>query len=193
MQPRTILFIGPQGSGKGTQIELLVKRLAEAGESPLLIETGQLFRDLSATNTYAAHYIAEALKTGELLPDAITSGLVVDQLVHKLTADNRLLFDGYPRNQRQARTLFDLLEFLGREHVDVIQIVISDEVAIERMQGRGRNDDTTELIRKRLAAYHEYTKPLREFCIEKPSVLVHEFNGETTIENLHEQICKVIL
>ena len=190
--PQTIIFIGPQGSGKGTQVERLLAAGEAVAHPQLLIETGRLFRELSALDTEAAQHIKAALGTGELLPDVVTNTLVVQQVLRQLTADMRLLFDGYPRNQAQAATLLQLLDFFGRTTVDVIHIRLSDVVATQRLLERGRVDDTPAVIETRLATYHAHTEPLLAWYEEQSNVTVHTLDGDTEIDALHEQITAVL-
>ena len=173
-----IIFLGPQGSGKSTQAELLSESL-----SLPRIEMGQLFRDIATTDeTKQAEDIKKSLSSGVLVPDEIA----VKTLHHELEKPKYrggFVLDGYPRNIYQ----YSGLNF---KPDSVFYVKVSDEEAIKRLAKRSREDDTPELLEKRLNVYHELTEPLLE-RFEKEGIL-KEINGERTIEEIHEEIENVL-
>ncbi len=176
-----LLIVGPQGAGKGTQAELL----AEAVGVPH-ISTGDIFRNLNAsteTGRQAKHY----METGALVPDELTQQLLADRLAEPDTSPGFLL-DGFPRNTPQAQWLATLLQ--GREQAIDFVILLSapDDVLIDRMAARGRADDTTEAIGRRLAIYHEETKPLIGFYGD----LVRHVDGVGTVDEVHRRVVDAI-
>lgn len=153
-----VLFIGPQGSGKGTQ----AKRLAAARGIPH-IATGDIFRAAVAEQTALGRQVQPYLDSGSLVPDELTISLIRERLQQSDTSPGFVL-DGFPRNMAQARALDKMLVQIGRPLTVVFEFALSDELALERCLGRaleeGRPDDTAEVIVKRLLIYREQTEPI---------------------------------
>ena len=188
----TLLFIGPQGSGKGTQVSMLETVWQASGQAVARIQTGDVFRSLSAADSFAAQTINECITAGRLMPNAITDGLVVERILREIDADNALIFDGYPRNEAQVATLMEVLQFFGRKKIDVIHLDTPDAEVRERMEERGRSDDTSESIAARLATYHQETEPLLEHFRSMDAVRVHDIDGADTMEAVHDSIMNVL-
>lgn len=173
-----IIFLGPQGSGKSTQAQLL----SEVLKLPR-IEMGQLFRDIAASDiSEEAKEIKKSLSSGVLVPDEIAVKTLHLE-VEKSKYSGGFILDGYPRNINQ----YDGLNF---KPDFVFYVKVSDEEAIKRLSKRSREDDTPQLLAKRLSIYHDLTEPLLE-RFEKESVL-KEVNGERSIEDIHQEIKKIV-
>lgn len=189
MQPKTIIFIGPQGSGKGTQVELLAETYQATGRPVSCIQTGDIFRSLGVADSYVAKAVQAHIEAGNLMPDAITNGLVVERILQVVDAKKTLIFDGYPRSKSQVEILFEVLKFFGRTKADVIHLDTPDSVVIERMQARNRSDDTSESIASRLAIYHAETEPLLDlFNTMGEEVTVIPIAGAQSIEEVQAEI-----
>ena len=155
-----ILLLGPQGSGKGTQ----AKRIsAEYGLAH--IATGDMLRGAIAAGTALGVRVKPILDAGELVPDELMIDLIRERLAED-DAQEGFILDGFPRTMVQAEALDAMLKEIGRELTVVFELQIDDEACIERLLKRaaqeGRVDDTPEVIRTRLARYHEETEPLIE-------------------------------
>jgi len=155
-----ILLLGPQGSGKGTQ----AKRIqAEYGLAH--VATGDMFRAAIARRTPLGVQVEPILASGALVPDELTIGLIRERLAEE-DALGGFVLDGFPRNAAQAGALDRLLAELGRPLDLVFELKISDDVCVERLLRRareeGRADDTPEVIARRLEIYHRETAPLVE-------------------------------
>jgi adenylate kinase len=185
---QAILFVGPQGSGKGTQLDALTGHLRSDGTSVTTIQTGEVFRSLAKTETSAARKINECLSAGKLVPTAITNSLVIHTLLEKWAPNSHVIFDGYPRDKAQAETLVEVLEFFSCAGIAVVHLAVPDEVVATRMRERGRADDTPELIARRLQVYHDTTQPILEYFVAHPYVAVHEINGAQSIEDVQAAI-----
>jgi adenylate kinase len=153
-----LLVLGPQGSGKGTQ----ARRISEAYGIPH-VSTGDMFRAAIVDGTPLGLAVAPILAAGELVPDALTIGLIRERL-GAADAARGFVLDGFPRNVEQAVALDEMLAAIGHSIDGVLFFDLSDELAAERMRGRaaaeGRTDDTPEVIARRLAIYHEQTEPV---------------------------------
>tara|TARA_B100000508_G_scaffold24306_2_gene17431 strand:+ start:1769 stop:2365 length:597 start_codon:yes stop_codon:yes gene_type:complete len=195
MTPKTVIFIGPQGSGKGTQIEKLYEVIAAKDPARRIvdIQTGRRFRALAARReTFADKKIADTLDTGELQPDFITHLLWGQAMLDQLDPKAHLLIDGFPRTAHQARVLDNALNFFERSEVTVINLDTPEEVVRERMQSRARDDDTPESIETRLRWYREDTLPVLDFYRERANTVVHDLDGTDTIDGVHTQILKAL-
>ncbi len=190
MDIKTIIFIGPQGSGKGTQIEKL-KALLESRDRRRVvdIQTGRRFRALAATQeTFAEDKVAATLNTGILQPDFITTVLWGRAMLDQLDDKSHLLIDGFPRTVGQIPDLEDAFHFFERGTVDIINLATPEEVVRERMQSRARQDDTAESIEARLRWYREDTLPVIEYYRTRPNTRVHDIDGTLSIDGVHEEI-----
>lgn len=209
-----IILIGPQGSGKGTQAELIARKF-----SIPRIETGSLWRKEIENGTELGKKQIARQKQGQLASDEDTAKLVKERL-EESDAQNGFLFDGYPRNQVQVKDL-DALTGI----TDVLVLNLSEEESIKRIMGRlfckkcgrsyhvvynppvyqygekwlcdedkqeliVRDDDKEEAIKQRLKIYHEQTEPLIE--IYRQRGLVHEINASKSIEETHQDILRVL-
>jgi adenylate kinase len=155
-----LLVLGPQGSGKGTQ----AKRLAEERGIPH-VSTGDMFRAAIAAETELGRRVAPILASGVLVPDELTVALIRELLGEHVAAFGFIL-DGFPRNLAQTEALEAMLAEIGRSLDAVLFFDLTDELALERLLGRardeGRDDDTPEVITRRLEIYHEQTEPVVE-------------------------------
>ncbi len=190
MHQKTIIFIGPQGSGKGTQIERM-KEVLEANDRRRVvdIQTGRRFRALAAKQeTFAEDKIAATLDAGSLQPDFLSSVLWGQAMVDQLDPKSHLLIDGFPRTIRQIPDLEDAFHFFERGHVDVINLETPEEIVRERMQSRARADDTAHSIEERLRWYREETLPVIAFYRERADTTVHDIDGRLSIDEVHQAI-----
>jgi adenylate kinase len=123
-----------------------------------------MFRALD-DSTELGREVQAIMARGDLVPDEITIRMIEDRLSQEDAAEGFIL-DGFPRNLAQAEALDVMLAGIGRGLDAILFFDLPDEVALERMQGRareeGRADDTPGAIRKRLGIYHEQTVPVVE-------------------------------
>lgn len=172
-----ILFIGPQGSGKSTQ----GKFLAQSLKIPY-ISTGDIFRNLAAQDNEASKRVKEFLTSGHLVDDETTSRIVAK----RLQEDDAILgfiLDGYPRTLRQ-------IEIFDPGFEQVIFLDLKDDEAMKRLVKRGREDDTPDLIAKRLELYHQVTDPILEHYRAKG--LLTTIDATLGIDVIQQQIKEAI-
>jgi len=195
MTPKTIIFVGPQGSGKGTQIKMLDELLKAKDPSRKVvdIQTGRRFRALAAKGEgYTETHIAETLDTGILQPLFLSVSLWGDAMREHLTPDCHVLIDGFPRTVPEATVLESAFEFYERNEAIIINLETPEEVVRGRMINRARPDDTPESIEARLAWYRDETVPVIEYYRERDNTTVYDIDGTDTIEGVHEQILKAL-
>jgi adenylate kinase len=214
--PRTLvtelnlILLGPPGAGKGTQAE----RLTEDFGLPYFA-TGDILRNAVAEGTELGLKAKGFMDAGELVPDDVIIGVILEALQGDEAADGFLL-DGFPRTVPQADALGAALEKVGRQLTAVLLIDVPDGEIERRISGRRvsrsgrvyhiefdppkhpdrcdidgspliqRDDDKPETIRKRLAVYHEQTEPLVEYYEDRD--LLRRFDGTRTPTEVHDHI-----
>ncbi|MBE6550667.1 MAG: adenylate kinase [Ruminococcaceae bacterium] len=192
-----IIFLGAPGAGKGTQAELVSKRLGIPA-----ISTGAIIREAIKNGTPFGLKAKEIIEKGNLLPDDTVNGLMKERIAED-DCKNGFILDGYPRTIGQAKGL----EEMGVEIDAVVNIYVSDEDIIKRMSGRRvckacgatyhtiynptpaedkntcgkcgseliiRADDLPETVKNRLDVYHEQTAVLEDWYSKKGKLLTVE-------------------
>ena len=152
-----IVLLGPPGAGKGTQAVQLAEKLGVPQ-----ISTGELFRENISGGTKLGLEARKYLDAGDLVPATLTNALVDDRLDHDDVASGFIL-DGFPRSVEQAEALHDMLERRGLALDAVIEFRVPEEELVSRLKGRGRADDTEDVIRNRFKVYRDETAPLLDY------------------------------
>ena len=152
-----VVLLGPPGAGKGTQAEKLAEKLGIPQ-----ISTGELFRQNIGEGTELGLEAKRYLDAGDLVPSDLTNRLVDDRLDHADAASGFIL-DGYPRSVDQAKALHDMLERRGLQLDAVLEFRVAQDELFARLKGRGRADDTDEVILNRMKVYRDETAPLLEY------------------------------
>lgn len=174
-----ILFFGPPGSGKSVQGELLVER-----NDWQWLSTGDLFRNSQDPD------VLQRLATGELIDDTLTNK-VLDTAVQKIDKDSQIVLDGYPRNLDQVHWLESYLPAHDRKIECVILFEVPHEELISRLSGRGRAEDSPEIISRRLDIYQEKTRPIIDYY-RKNGMHVFTIDGTGTVPEVHERIQEAV-
>jgi len=181
--PRIVL-LGKQGSGTGTQGERLASQFGMRH-----LSTGEMFRDSADVGVAAGLQAKAYMDRGELVPDDLVVKVVEERFGNPGEVEPGFVLDGFPRTSQQAR---ELDRILGNNPLDlVIDLEVPTEVVVERMRARGRDDDTEESIRRRLALYDTETKPLVDFYRER-SLLI-QIDGLGTEDEVFESIVDAIM
>ena len=185
MPELNLVLLGPPGSGKGTQGEMLQTDLRLP-----YYATGDILRAAVRDETELGRQAKEYMDRGDLVPDEVIVGAIAERIDSTEAADGFIL-DGFPRTVPQAEALAAKLGELGRELTGVLLIDADDEEVVRRLGGRRtcvenghvfhvefnppkqegvcdidgselvvRDDDRPEVIRNRLETYHEKTEPL---------------------------------
>ncbi|OBF26123.1 adenylate kinase [Mycobacterium sp. ACS4331] len=149
-----IVLLGPPGAGKGTQAVKLAEKLGVPQ-----ISTGDLFRHNISNETELGLEAKKYLDAGNLVPAALTNALVDDRL-DDADAANGFILDGYPRSVEQAEALAEMLAKRGLALDAVLEFRVPEDELVARLKGRGRADDTEDVIRNRMRVYRDETAPL---------------------------------
>jgi adenylate kinase len=193
MEKQTIIFIGPQGCGKGTQIELLSKVLNEIDPENRIvdIQTGRQFRALAEAEgkeNFTIKKVKETLDKGILQPLFLTVSLWGKEFIEQADSGSHMMIDGLPRRVVEAKVLDSALEFYERGNLTVVYLDTNEEEVLKRMRLRARSDDTEESIKTRLEAYQKETLPVLEYYRNRPSTNVIDIDGSKDIEEVHSTI-----
>lgn len=166
-----IILLGPPGSGKGTQAQLLVQRYGI-----VQLSTGEMLRAAVAAGTPVGLKAKEIMAGGGLVPDEVVVGIISDR-IDQPDAKNGFILDGFPRTVPQAEALDDLLKHKHLKLDAVIELRVNEsallsrvETRVAQMRERGeevRVDDTPEVLTKRLASYRSQTEPLIHYYSER--------------------------
>lgn len=210
-----VIFIGPPGSGKGTQ----AKRLAATHSIPH-ISTGDMLREAVTDGTPLGQQAAPIMAKGDLVPDDLMVGIVRDRL-DKPDAGRGFILDGFPRTLVQAEKL-DTIVGNGKNEVRVVQLLVPDEAIVNRIALRrtcascgaiyhlennppavdsvcdrcgsqviAREDDNEAAIRRRLQKFHEDTLPVAAFY--KTKSILREVGGIGPVDEVFERIEQSLL
>ena len=183
-----IILFGPPGGGKGTQSEFIVKKY-----NLFQLSTGEILRKEIKDKTELGKEISSIINSGSLVSDNIVKKLV-ETFISDKKYNNRLIFDGYPRNLIQAKTLQDLLSKYGKKIDLVLKLSVSLETIKKRISQRQslekREDDNEETAIKRFQTYENNMNPIMEFY--KKLNLLKVVNGESKISEINNEISGLI-
>lgn len=207
-----VVFLGPPGSGKGTQAKKLSQELGL-----IHISTGDLLREAVRKQTELGMKAKEYMDRGELVPDELMIALIEEVM----PAEGGFILDGFPRTIAQAIALEEMLSRYGREVNKVVFFDLSEEVVVDRLSGRlvcpqcgavyhirynppkeegvcnlcgsklvQREDDKEEVVRKRYRVYVEQTRPLVEFYLQRNKLI--RLDATKDIEEVNRTLLEVL-
>jgi adenylate kinase len=211
MSELNLILLGPPGAGKGTQAALLTEDFGLPH-----IATGDILRAAREAGSELGNLAKEYMDKGELVPDSVVIGVILERLGGDDARDGFLL-DGFPRTIDQAAALGEQLLAHERRLTAVLLIEASDELVVQRISGRRicrkeghvyhvdfdppkhagrcdidgseleqRADDAEETVRNRLVVYHDQTEPLISYYEERG--LLRRFDGTRSPNQVHERI-----
>lgn len=200
-----IILFGAPGAGKGTQAEMICRRLAIPS-----VSTGNIIREAIANGTELGREAKSFTDRGALVPDAVVIGMIKERLAED-DCKGGFILDGFPRTVPQA----EALEQMGVAVDAVLSIEVNDDDIERRMSGRRtcpacgatfhlqnnppkkdglcdkcgaalvqRKDDAPETVRARLVTYHEQTEPVKGYYQSKG--LLRSIDGTKSIEKTTE-------
>ena len=209
-----IILFGPPGAGKGTQATKIVKKF-----NLHKVSTGDLLREEIKNNTDLGNKIKSMMDAGSLISDNIINDLITKVISNKKFY-NRLIFDGYPRNLKQAKNLDSQIKKYKQKISCVLSLNVDKESIIKRISGRQicvncglifneyyypassknhscdpkflnkRSDDNKKTIINRFETYLNKTLPILDFYKEQN--LLHQINGMAKIDQIFDEICGII-
>lgn len=181
MEPRTILFMGKPGSGKGTQATLISKLTGWP-----IMASGDAFRAIAKEKSAVGEKVHTEMASGLLMPDWFAMYLF-QKSVFSIPADSSVIFDGFGRKLPEAQMVANVLNWLGRKF-QIVYINVSDTHILNRLEKRkgieGRADDAS--VAKRLEEFRTHTEPSVAFFRTLGSVI--DIDGEPDIETIHKDI-----
>ena len=209
-----IVLLGAPGAGKGTQGAVLSKSYNIPH-----ISTGDILREAVKNGTPMGKKARIFMDKGELVPDEVVVGIIVDRLSKDDTKKGYIL-DGFPRTLKQAEELDAALERISSGIDMVLYFEIPENIAIERLTGRRvckkcgtnyhvknippkidgvcdkcggelyqRPDDKLETVKNRLKVYEDQTRPLIEYYMK--SGTLKKVSGALDVKDLFKELCQV--
>ena len=206
-----LILMGPPGAGRGTQGELLEKKLGIS-----TISTGLMLRTAIKEQTEVGKLAEQYINDGKLVPDDVMVEIVKQRLAQP-DCENGFILDGFPRTTAQAKALDDA----GVEIDKVLLLEVEDEKIVERLSSRRecskcgapynivskkpavegicdscggeliqRKDDVPETIQNRLNVYHEQTEPIKNYYAEKGILAVAK--GEEELKDTTANVAKAL-
>jgi adenylate kinase len=209
-----IVIFGPPGAGKGTQSKFIVKKF-----NLFQLSTGELLRNEIINKTQLGLNISSTMNSGNLVSDNIVSDLI-EIYISNNDFNDRLIFDGYPRNISQAENLNLLLKKYNKKLDLVLKLSVPIDIIKKRITGRSicsicgkiyneffnpapinanccsskylqkRSDDTLDIAISRYENYEKNIKPVTDFY--KETKLLKVVNGETSIMAITKEISDLI-
>lgn len=186
--PADIILYGGPASGKSTQAERLAAKLKAAH-----MNMGGLLRAEIAKKNTVSRDIKKYVDAGKLVPELISSRLV-SAFIKKVPANQRIVFDGYPRRMLQVKELEPMVKRAHR-HTHLVFIDLPVRVAKDRISKRakleGRLDDANpKVVAERIQVFKKNADPVLKFYRQRRTLTI--IKGDQTIPEVHQDIVKQV-
>ncbi len=175
-----IIIFGPPGSGKGTQAKMLANLLNSKH-----LSVGNILREAIKKNHPLSKNLQKTMFKGDLVDDEIVNKIISDQIKEK--TKNKFIFDGYPRNLKQAKFLDKIID---PKKIKVFYLDVSEKETLTRLSLRGRDDDSQENVKRRWKIYKKSTEPL--FKYYKKDNRLKRINGKGEIKDIFNNLKKSV-
>ena len=187
-----IVLLGPPGCGKGTQSKLLVEK-----NNFVQLSTGDLLRsETSDSNSVLGKKVKYLMESGELVPDDIVIDIIVNKVEeHK---NKNIVFDGFPRNLKQAEALDSSLEDVSvkLDHAILFQIdfkILEERINNRKSETKGseqRKDDNSETLLNRIEVFKSSTLPIVKYYEDRG--IISKIDGMQKVNEVYTEITKII-
>ena len=189
---KKIVLLGPPGCGKGTQSKLLVEK-----NNFVQLSTGDLLRsEISNSDSDLGKKVKCLMESGDLVPDDIVIDIIINKVQeHK---NKSIVFDGFPRNLKQAEVLDSSLESISVKLDHAILFQIDFKILEERINNRisetkrseQRKDDNSETLLKRIEVFKSSTLPIVNYYEEIG--IISKIDGMQEVNEVYAEITKII-
>ncbi len=183
-----LVIFGPPGAGKGTQSKFIAKKF-----NLFQLSTGEFLRREMLKNTEIGKNISSVINSGALVSDQIVSDLI-EKIISDNQYQNKIIFDGYPRNLKQAKNLDNLLYKYNQKIDLVLKLSVTLETIKKRISERrtqeNRTDDKEAIAIKRYETYEKSTEPVIDYY--KKLNLLKVIDGEKSIDQINKEISDII-
>ena len=185
-----VILFGAPGAGKGTQAKFLINEF-----DLIQISTGDMLREAVKHQTEVGKKVENIMANGDLVPDEIIFSLISDRLNDK-DEKKGFIFDGFPRNLKQAEKLEQIMIQRNINLDFVFHIDVNEDILTSRIENRAkqektiRKDDTSAVLIERLKVYNRETKPVLDYYSKKK--VLNVINGMGTIEQVSSSIATKI-
>jgi len=186
-----VILLGPPGSGKGTQAAFIQKKL----NIPHL-STGDILRKAIKDGTELGNIVKKIMANGELVSDEIVLNVIRDRIILS-DCKSGFILDGYPRNVKQAESLNIVLDEINKKINKIILLDVNFDSLKSRILNRNkensneiRDDDTSEVLIKRVEEYKKQTAPLEAYYRDNKDF--NKINGMESISNVSLNIEKFL-
>ena len=185
-----IILFGAPGAGKGTQANFLINEF-----DLTQISTGDMLRNSVESKTELGKRVESFIASGDLVPDNIIFSLITERL-NDIDMKKGFIFDGFPRNLKQAQKLDEIINAININLDFVFHIDVDEKILTSRIENRAkqekitRKDDTSEVLIERLKVYNRDTKPVLDYYANQN--ILNVIDGMGTIDEVSSNISAII-
>ena len=185
-----IILFGAPGAGKGTQANFLINEF-----DLTQISTGDMLRNSVESKTELGKQVESFMASGDLVPDNIIFSLITERL-NDIDMKKGFIFDGFPRNLKQAQKLDEIINAININLDFVFHIDVDEKILTSRIENRAkqekisRKDDTSEVLIERLKVYNRDTKPVLDYYANQN--ILNVIDGMGTIDEVSSNISAII-